>query len=65
MITLGSYIEERGCVNAQILFTNCQYIKKFGLVGIICKYAQFGFQIVIYHLSSILINNYKNIFPPV
>ena len=36
-------IEERGWVNAQILLTNCKYIEKIGLVGIIFKYKKLGF----------------------
>ena len=32
-----------GWVNAQIRLTNCYYIEKFGLVGIIYKYTKFGF----------------------
>ena len=38
-----SYIEERGWVNAQILLTNCGYIEKFRLAGIIYKCTKFGF----------------------
>ena len=37
------YIEQIGWVNAQMHLTNCSYIEKFGLVGIIYKYAKFGF----------------------
>ena len=36
-------IEERGWINAQIFLTNCYYIEKFVLVGIIYKHAKFGF----------------------
>ena len=60
------YIEERRWVTAQILLTNCSYIEKFRLVGIISKQSSvfsLPFQIFIYH--PILSNNCNNAFPPV
>ena len=61
------YIEDRGWAKAQILLTNCWYIEKCRLVGIITSIQSsvfnFPFQIVIYH--PILSNNCKNVFAPV
>ena len=37
------YIEEREWVKAKIILSNCLYIEKFRLLGIICKCTKFGF----------------------
>ena len=36
-------IKQRGWVKAKIRLTNCEYIEKFRLAGIIYKYTKFGF----------------------
>ena len=55
-VTLAMYIEGRGWVKSKILLTNCEYIEKSRLAGIIYKQRKFGFKFAFSncHLSPYL-----------
>ena len=51
-----TYLEKFGKIITQIFLPNCEYIEKFGSVGIIYKYTKFCFLICLFKLLSITLS---------